>query len=144
MDQDFAKKLQARMRQENLQVWFAPEDMPGGAKLHEEIDRAIQIHDRLLVVLSEHSMNSEWVATEVRKALKRERKEKRRVLFPIRLVPFEAIEEWELFDADSKKDLAVEIREYFIPDFTNWKDHDAFEAGFKRLLDDLKADEPKK
>ncbi len=30
------------------------------------------------------------------------------------------------------------------PDFSNWKDHDAFEAGFKRLLDDLKAGESKK
>ena len=28
----------------------------------------------------------------------------------------------------------------FVPDFSNWKDHDAFEAGFKRLLDDLKAE----
>ena len=39
------------------------------------------------------------------------------------------------------KDLAVEVREYFIPDFTKWKDHDDFEAGFARLLRDLKAEE---
>jgi hypothetical protein len=39
-------------------------------------------------------------------------------------------------------DLAVEVREFFIPDFTRWKDHDAFEASFTRLIDDLKkADE---
>jgi hypothetical protein len=36
--------------------------------------------------------------------------------------------------------MAVEVREYFIPDFSNWKDHDAFEAGFQRLLADLKAE----
>jgi hypothetical protein len=36
------------------------------------------------------------------------------------------------------KDLATEIREYYIPDFTAWKDHDAFEAAFARLLRDLK------
>jgi hypothetical protein len=34
--------------------------------------------------------------------------------------------------------LATEIREYYIPDFTAWKDHDAFEAAFARLLRDLK------
>lgn len=28
----------------------------------------------------------------------------------------------------------------FIPDFSNWKDHDAFEVAFKRLLSDLKAE----
>jgi hypothetical protein len=33
------------------------------------------------------------------------------------------------------------VREYFIPDFSNWKDHDSFEARFKRLLNDLRAAE---
>jgi hypothetical protein len=33
---------------------------------------------------------------------------------------------------------AREIREYFIPDFTNWKAHDAFEAAFARLLNELR------
>jgi hypothetical protein len=37
--------------------------------------------------------------------------------------------------------LAVELREYFIPDFSNWKSHDAFESAFVRLLKDLRAEE---
>jgi hypothetical protein len=48
---------------------------------------------------------------------------------------------WECFDADTGKDLGVEIREYFIPDFTNWKDYDAFEQAYRRLLNDLKIEE---
>lgn len=40
----------------------------------------------------------------------------------------------------ASSDLAVELREYFIPDFSNWKNHDAFETAFARLLKDLKAD----
>ena len=51
------------------------------------------------------------------------------------------IRAWECFDADSGKDLATELREYFIPDFSNWKNHDAFESAFARLLQDLRADE---
>jgi hypothetical protein len=98
------------------------------------------VHDKLLLVLSANSIGSEWVATEIRRARKAEVAEKRRKLFPIRLVPFEDIRRWACFDADIGKDMAVEIREYFIPDFTNWKDQDAFEAGFARLLDDLKAE----
>ena len=35
----------------------------------------------------------------------------------------------------------LEVREYYIPDFSTWKDHDKFEAEFKKLLRDLKADE---
>ena len=69
---------------------------------------------------------------------KAELKEGRRKLFPIRLVDFETIRDWECFDADRGKDLGVEIREFFIPDFSNWKDHDSFEAAFARLLKDLK------
>ncbi len=83
-------------------------------------------------------MGSEWVKTEIAKARKREATEERRVLFPIGLAPYHDIKDWECFDADIGKDSAKEIREYFIPDFSNWKDHDAFEKEFKRLLDDLK------
>jgi hypothetical protein len=138
-DEEFSQRLHSRMRSENLRVWFAPEDMKGGRKLHEEIFRAIQIHDKLLLVLSENSMKSEWVTTEIRRARKVEREEDRRKLFPIRLVSFEEILQWECFDADSGKDLAVELREYYMPDFSHWKDHDAFETEFAKLLRDLRA-----
>ncbi len=129
------------MRDANLRVWYAPEEMKGGQKIHEQIFDAIRLHDKLLLVLSAHSLQSEWVMTELRRAKKTERAENRRKLFPIRLVDFEAIEKWECFDADSGQDLGVELRAYFIPDFSNWKDHDAFETAFARLLRDLQAEE---
>ena len=140
-NQDFAERLHSKMRDMGLRVWFAPEDVQGGKKLHEQIDEAIRVYDKLLLVLSPESMNSEWVRTEIRKARKAEIKEGKRKLFPIRLVDFNKIREWECFDADSGKDLGVEIREFFIPDFSNWKGHDSFEAAFARLLKDLKAEE---
>jgi uncharacterized protein YjbI with pentapeptide repeats len=140
-DEDFARRLHERMRREKLRVWFAPEDVQGGKKLHEQIERAIQFHDRLLLVLSENSIHSEWVMTEIRNARKVELKDNRRKLFPIRLCPYEALRDWKCFDGDSGKDLAVEVREYFIPDFSNWKNHDDFESAFARLLRDLRASE---
>ena len=123
-----------------MRVWFAPENLKGGKKLHEQLFEAIQIHDRLLIVLSEHSIQSEWVMTEIRKARETEKKEKRRKLFPIRLTDFETLRDWTCFDADTGTDLAVEVREYFIPDFSNWKDHAAFESAFARLKKDLEAE----
>lgn len=62
-------------------------------------------------------------------------------LFPIGLVDFETLRDWECFDADSGTDLGVEVREYFIPDFSQWTDHDAFEKSIARLLKDLKAED---
>ena len=82
-------------------------------------------------------MKSEWVKTEIANARKREILEKRQVLFPIRLVSFEAIRKWECFDADIGKDSAREVREYFVPDFSKWRDRVAYEKTFERLLDDL-------
>jgi uncharacterized protein YjbI with pentapeptide repeats len=141
LDDEFSRRLHSRMRHENLRVWYAPEDMKAGRKLHEEIFRAIQVHDKLLLVLSEQSMKSEWVMTEIRRAKKVEREEDRRKLFPIRLVDIETILSWECFDADSGKDLAAEVREYYIPDFSHWKDHDSFESEFAKLLSALRATE---
>jgi len=54
----------------------------------------------MLLILSAESMSCECVKTEIAKARKREVREKKQVLFPVRLVPFEAIRDWECFDAD--------------------------------------------
>ena len=140
-DQEFAERLHGDLQNKNVRCWFAPHDVQGGRKLHEQIDEAIRVHEKVLLILSAESMNSEWVKTEIAKARKRELREKKQVLFPVRLVPFEAIRDWECFDADAGKDSSREIREYFIPDFSEWKEHDKYKKVFERLLGDLKAGE---
>jgi uncharacterized protein YjbI with pentapeptide repeats len=144
LDESFARKLWARMRQERISVWYAPEELKGGQKLFDQIDRAIQMHDKLLIVLSKSSMVSNWVQTEIRHARKQEKLTGERKLFPIRLCDMDTLKSWECFDADSGRDIAVEIREYFIPDFSDWnkppKDPShppMFEASFGKLLRDL-------
>ena len=86
-------------------------------------------------------MGSEWVKTEIANARQKETESGRRVLFPIRLVDFDTIRQWKCFDADTGKDSAREVREYFIPDFSNWEKHGAYREAFERLLRDLKAEE---
>ena len=136
-DQNFANRLYADLQNKGVRCWFAPHDVAGGKKLHEQIDEAIRVYDRLLLVLSDHSIKSPWVETEISKARRREQRESRRMLFPVGLVNFETLRDWECFDADTGKDSAREIREYFIPDFSNWKEHDQYQAAFQRLLRDL-------
>jgi uncharacterized protein YjbI with pentapeptide repeats len=143
-DDEFARRLHDKMRGKGLRVWFAPEDMEGGKKIVEQVDRAIQVNDRLLLVFSEHSLKSAWVRAELLKARKAERLEHRQKLFPIRLVDLKKLEKWQCVDFETGENVAAEVLSYHIPDFSNWKDHDAFEAAFKRLMDDLKkASEPK-
>ena len=138
-DQGFADRLYADLQAKGVRCWYAPHDIQGGKKIHEQIDQAIRLHDKLLLVLSEHSMDSEWVKTEVYNARQQEAKENKRKLFPISLTEYDQVRQWRAFDADIGKDMAREVREYYIPDFTHWKDLDAYQKAFERLLRDLKA-----
>lgn len=81
--------------------------------------------------LTESSMKSAWVESEVEAAFEKERKQKRTVLFPIQLdvAVMEAEEAW-----------AVDIRTRNIGDFRGWKEHDKYKKAFERLLKDLKAE----
>jgi TIR domain/Pentapeptide repeats (8 copies) len=139
-DQEFANRLYTDLQNKGVRCWFAPHDVQGGKNLHQQLDDAIRMHERLLLILSSDSIKSPWVEMEIRKARKRERTEKRRVLFPISLVPFEAIREWEIVDADEGRDLATEIREFYIPDFSA---HNSYAREFEKLLRDLRTQEPK-
>lgn len=138
-DQEFADRLYADLQNNGVRCWFAPHDIQAGKKVHEQINQAIHLHDRLLLILSEHSMSSEWVKTEIADARQWEVTEGERILFPIALVDYQEIRSWECFDSDTGKDSAREIREYFIPDFQDWKDNDAYQQSLDRLLRDLKA-----
>jgi len=80
------------------------------------------------------------VKTEIRNASKREVAEQKRVLFPVRLAAWDELKQWKLFNADEGRDLATEIREYYIPDFSDWKDHDPYQKEFEKLLRDLRTD----
>ena len=137
-DQAFADRLYADLQAKGVRCWFAPHDIAGGKKIHEQIDEAIRLHEKVLLILSANSMSSEWVKTEIAKARRREVREKKQVLFPVALVDFQIIRDWECFDADTGKDSAREIREYFIPDFSTWTtDNEAYLTAFTQLLKGL-------
>jgi TIR domain-containing protein/pentapeptide repeat protein len=128
----FARRLYADLQSNNVRCWFAPEDLKWGERIRTGIDEAIRMHDKLLLILSKHSVASGWVEREVKTALTKEHKEKRTVLFPVRVdnSVFECPFDW-----------ATEIRhERNIGDFTHWKDHDAYQKAFTRLLRDLKSE----
>jgi hypothetical protein len=139
-DEEFARRLHHGMREAHLRVWFSPEDIQGGKELSEQIDSAIRIFDKLLIVLSEASLESEWVMTELRKGRKAERQSGKRKLFPVRLVEMKTLQAWECIDPDTGEDLALTVRRYFIPDFSHWEENDRFNAAFGRLLKDLRSE----
>ena len=47
-DQEFAERLYADLQANNVRCWFAAHDIKGGRKIHDQIDDAIRVHDKLL------------------------------------------------------------------------------------------------
>jgi len=131
-DQELAERLHADLQDKGVRCWFAPEDLKIGDKFRTRIDEAIRHYDKLLLVLSENSVNSKWVEKEVETAFEKERQQKRTVLFPVRLddIIWGTDQAW-----------AADIRRTrHIGDFCRWTDPDAYQKAFERLLRDLKAE----
>ena len=130
-DEEFARRLHADLQEKGIRTWFAPEDLKIGDKLNETISNVIRLRDKLILILSEASVTSAWVRTEVQKALAEE--EKRgggAVLFPIRIddAVMDTTEQW----ADDIR------RTRHIGDFTKWKNFDLYRFVFERMLRDLR------
>jgi uncharacterized protein YjbI with pentapeptide repeats len=136
-DQEFAERLHADLQANGVRCWFAPLKLRGGNWLDEQLEGAIREYDKLLLIVSEASMASDWVKWEVSNALSREEKEGKRVLFPIRLCSYEKLDEWKCPGRFPGSDLAPAVRRYFIPDFSNWTNPAAYSKAFDRLLKDL-------
>lgn len=131
-DEAFAERLYADLQDKGVPCWYAPEDLRIGDKIRPRIDESIKQFDKLLLVLSEHSIDSPWVEREVEAAFEKELKHDTIMLFPIRL---------DHTVLDTEQAWAADIRRTrHIGDFSQWKDHDAYQRAFERLLRDLKSE----
>jgi hypothetical protein len=134
-DQDFVERLYTDLQSKGVRCWCAPQDLEIGDKIKLRIDETIRIYDKLIVVLSEHSIASHWVAYEVEKALEKEPEGNSNVLFPIRLdqAALTCTTPW-----------AEDIRRTrLIGDFERWKGHEAYQKSLQQLLCALNSSKPK-
>jgi uncharacterized protein YjbI with pentapeptide repeats len=131
-DDDFARRLHADLQDKGVRCWFAPHDMKIGARILDTLDEAIRLREKVLLILSEASVASEWVEIEVKKALAEERQRQTTVLFPVRLddAVFATNEAWAALLRDDRN----------IGDFCAWKDHDAYQRTLDRLVRDLRVE----
>ena len=71
-DQAFAEKLYADLQSKGISCWFAPHNLKTGDKMRAQVYEAIQKNDKLLLILSEHAITSDWVE-QSEKLMQRER-----------------------------------------------------------------------
>jgi uncharacterized protein YjbI with pentapeptide repeats len=131
-DQEFTNRLYSDLRRRDVPCWFAAEDLKIGDIFRTRIDHVIRVYDKLLLVLSNNSVSSQWLEKEVETAMEREREQAKTMLFPVRLD--DAVNEIKTgWPADVR-------RTRHIGDFTNWKDRESYEKALDRLFRDLKAE----
>jgi uncharacterized protein YjbI with pentapeptide repeats len=131
-DEDFVRRLHADLQNNGVRCWFAPEDMKIGAQILDTLDLAIRHHDKMLLVLSEASIASEWVEDEINAAFEKERQHGGVVLFPVRI-------DDAVFE--TKEASAAKLRRSRnIGDFRAGKDHGAYQKALDRVLRDLRVE----
>ncbi|UCD58170.1 MAG: toll/interleukin-1 receptor domain-containing protein [Candidatus Hydrogenedentota bacterium] len=130
-DHKFVEQLYKSLQDSGVRCWYAPENLKAGTRFPEEIAQAIRSKDRLLVVLSDASLESDWVEQEVSIALSEERAGKVGMLLPIR------VDDTVMrLERGWARDLG---KERHIVDFSKWKNSNSYLASLKRLLRDLEA-----
>lgn len=130
-DEAFAQQLYADLQQNGVRCWVAPEDLNVGTKTRPTLDESVRVHDKLLLVLSEHSVESRWVDNEVETALNQEHKSDQPILFPVRLD--DAINQ-----VDSGWLSLMQDNQHRIRDFSQWQNQELYAEKVQRLLQDLK------
>ena len=131
-DLEFAEKLYTDLQNKGVRCWFASEDMKMGDKTWDSIYHYIRMRDKVLLILSEDSISSDWVEDEVNATLAEENKRKKPILFPICVdaAVLDSDQAWAEYINQTRN----------ICDFSNWKDHDAYHQALENLLDDIRCE----
>jgi len=129
IDSDFVDKIGNYLTEKGVRYWRDIHDMKAG-RIEKQIDRAISQNRTVLLILSEHSIKSDWVEHEVRTARELEKGMGRDVLCPVALDDSWKSSPWP-------KRVMEQIMEYNILDFSTWKDDVKFEGMFRKLIDGL-------
>ena len=128
-DDDFAQRLYADLQAKNVRCWKFDENAKWGEPVWGEIDTAIRHNDKLVVICSKDSLQSVPVIREIERALQKEDREHRNVLFPIRIDDY-LLKKWE---HPRKADVVSNVA----GDFRGWENHAVYAKVFPRFLDAL-------
>ena len=104
---------------------------PVSKRSQKVIDRGISLKPTVLLVLSKHAIESDWVEFEVDKAVEYSKEHSRDVLCPV------ALDAAWLERTRMSGQLRTQIKKYVVLDFSRWMDERMFAAQFRKLFDGL-------
>jgi hypothetical protein len=119
-DNQFARRLTTDLDYYGIKVWLDEADLVLGDPLTKKISDAIEKCDYFAIVLSSHSISSDWVRQEFGIARTKEQQENRNLVIPILLE--------NIIIPD---DLQEDLKDRVYADFTN---QEAYAWTFQKLL----------
>jgi uncharacterized protein YjbI with pentapeptide repeats len=128
-DGAFVDAIEVLLVEQGIRFWRDVHNA-GAGRLERQIDRAIDLNDVVLLVLSKESTNSDWVEHEARKAREKEKRTGKDALCPVALD-----DSWKTCRWPER--LREQIAEYNIVNFEKWQDDAHFQKMFGKLLEGL-------
>lgn len=132
-DDSFSERLYNDLQARGVRCWRWREDAKWGRKLMGDVDAAVQLYDKLVLICSKSSLHAPAVLREIERALQKEdaRKSEDDVLFPIRVDDY-VLDGW---NHHRKADVTCKN----IGDFRDWNDPDKYKKALDRLIRDLQS-----
>jgi len=139
-DRKFVERLYADLQTQGIRCWLCPDTLKSNRYIDQHFDRTTQCCEKMLLIVSETSMKGEWLKSTVIKGVQREAREGQHLLFPVSLVRESKLDEWDLTDQESGRNLGRELRKNFIPSFYGWEhDNDLYGRVLSQLVAALKS-----
>ncbi len=129
-DKLFAKKLNGDLQNEGVRCWLIPDNKKTGDKVKDLINEVNAAEDKLLVILSNNSIENKWIVTEVEDVLTEERQRKQSILMPLKINE-------DLTSRDKPRFNKILSEIHFI-DFTKWEKPIEYFNAFNELIENLK------
>ena len=117
-DEIFAQKLSQNLQELGMRCWLIPERVRNKEKNYPLIDAALNLHDKELLVMSENSLESDWIEEEINAAFEKEEQTGKMVLLPIILD--------DSVKYSDKPLIARVRRSRQVYDFSLWQDEETF------------------
>ena len=125
-DSQFVDTLEPLLEGAGILFWRDKHDMTAG-RMDRVVERAMRQNPTLLTILSEASVESDWVQFEVKQGTKLSKELERDVLCPIALDGA-----WKTCDWPGP--LRQQVEDFTILDFSEWQDPEKLDQMFRRLI----------
>jgi TIR domain/Pentapeptide repeats (8 copies) len=128
-DEEFAFRISVDLRAKGIRCWLSPGALEKRETFQIELDESLGTYDKLIVIISQYSLESEWLRAEVAAAFSAIKLPYRGMLSPIWL------------DEDSWKASVVSGRYTGdvtkVGDFRLWRDNDVYRKAISLLVKDF-------